>query len=72
MSNFLDIYNEIFAEGFRDKIFDTELVAALGSALGDKDSDVRSSAVEILTAVIAEGALQINAFLPPCGGDAKT
>jgi HEAT repeat protein len=40
-----DIHTEIFAEGFRDKIFDTETVAALVHALGDEDSNVRSSAV---------------------------
>ena len=49
-------YFEIFAEGFRDKIFDTEMVAALGRALRDEDYDTRSSAVEIIIAAIAQGA----------------
>jgi len=46
-----------YAEGFRDKIFDTEIVAALGRALGDKESNVRRSAVEIFTYAVAQGAL---------------
>lgn len=48
---------EIVAEGFRDQIFDTEIVAALRHALlWDKDSIVGISAVEIFTATIAQGA----------------
>lgn len=44
---------EIVAEGFRNKIFNNELLAALVDALGDKNS--RISAVEIFTAAIAQG-----------------
>ena len=46
----------MIAEGFRDKIFDIKLVAALGRALGDEDYDTKSSAFEIFTAAIAQGA----------------
>jgi hypothetical protein len=52
-----DFHTEIFADGFRDKIFDTEFVAALGRALGDKYSNMRSSAIDIFTAAIAQGSL---------------
>jgi hypothetical protein len=52
-----DIHTEIFAEGIRDKIFDTETIAALGHALvGHEDNDVRS-VVKFFTAAIAQGAL---------------
>ena len=53
-----DIVTEILAEGFRDKIFGTEIISALGSALGDTNSEVRSRAVEIFTAAMAQGALR--------------
>jgi HEAT repeat protein len=52
---FHNIHTEIVAEGFRDKIFDTEIVAALVHALGDKDSYVKSSAGYFFTAAIAQG-----------------
>ena len=52
-----DFHTEIFADGFGDKIFDTEFVTALGCALADKDSKMRSSAVDIFRAVIAQGLL---------------
>ena len=52
------IDTDIFAEGFWDKICDTELVAALGRALDDPDFDVRSSAVNFFTAATAQGALR--------------
>ena len=52
-----DIIAEIFPEGFRDKIFDAEIVAALGRALGHSDSSARSSAVKFFTAALAQGAL---------------
>ena len=57
---------KIFAEGVRDKIFDTETVAALGCALRHKDSNVRSGAVKIFTAAIAQGALHCihGTFIP--------
>ena len=50
-----DIHTEIFAEGFRDKIFDTETIAAFIHALHDRGPDVRRSAVELLTAAMAQG-----------------
>jgi len=52
----MDIHNEIFAERVRDKICDTEIVAALGRALGDTDFNVRSGAVNFFTAATAQGA----------------
>ena len=52
-----DINTEIFPEGTWDKIFDTEIVAALGRALGGSDSSASSSAVEIFTAALGQGAL---------------
>ena len=48
-------HTEIFADGLQDKIFDTEFVAALGRALADKDSNMRSSAVDIFRAAIVQG-----------------
>jgi hypothetical protein len=51
-----DDRTEIFTEGFRDKIFDAEIVAALGRALSDENYDLRNNAVEIFTAAIAQGA----------------
>ena len=53
----LDIHTEIFAEGFRDKIFDAEMVAALGRALSNETYYLRSTAVKIFTATVAQGAL---------------
>jgi hypothetical protein len=50
----------MFAEGFRDKIFDTEIVAVLVQALGDTDSDVRRSAVNFFTVAIAQGTLDCS------------
>jgi hypothetical protein len=47
----------MFAGGLRDKIFDTETITILGRALGHEISDVRSGAVEIFTAAIAQGVL---------------
>ena len=52
-----DIYTEIFTEEIRDKIFETEIVAALGRVLGDTDSDIRSSAVNFFSAATAQSAL---------------
>ena len=52
------MHTEIFADGFRDKIFDTDIVAALVHALGDTDSDVSSSVVKFFTAATAQGALR--------------
>ena len=54
-----DIHTEIFADDFRDKIFDTDIVAALGQALTDRSCQLRhrDSAVEFFTAAIAQGAL---------------
>ena len=50
------IHAEIVADGFRDKIFDTEIVVALVRALGDKDASVRISVAQIFTAALAQGA----------------
>ena len=52
-----EIDTEIFTDGFRDKIFDTKIVAALVHALDDTSFDLRTSAVKIFTAVTAQGAL---------------
>ena len=46
----------IFVVDFRDKIFDREIVAALGRALGDINSGIRKSGVKIITAAIDQGA----------------
>ena len=48
---------EILPEGFRNKIFDTEIIAALERALNDEKDDIRSSTVHIFTAAISQGAL---------------
>ena len=59
-------HTEIFVEGFRDKVFDTEIVVALGQALDDTSSIVRSKAVEMFTAAMAQGALRCfcGIFIP--------
>lgn len=49
------VHTEIVAERFRDKIFDTEIVAAFVRALGDKDPYVRSGAGNFFLAAIAQG-----------------
>jgi hypothetical protein len=54
----LDIHTEIFVAGFRDKIFDAEVVAALRRALRDGHSYVRHSAVKFFTSAMAQGALR--------------
>ena len=61
-----DIHTQIFAEGFRDKIFDTETFAALGRALGDKSFDIRIKVVELFTVAMAQGALHCSCriFIP--------
>jgi len=61
-----DMYTELFTEGLRDKIFDTEIIAALGRALSDETSYIRNSAVEIFTAAVAQGALRCfhGIFIP--------
>ena len=52
------IHTEIFAEGFRDKVFDYEIIATLGRALGHTDSIASiTGAVEFFTAAMAQGAL---------------
>ena len=50
-----DIYTDLFSEGFCDKVFSTDIVTALGYALGDKDDSIRSSAVNFFTTAIAQG-----------------
>jgi len=52
-----DINTEIFAEGFRDKIFHPEIIAALGHALSGATYYLRSCVVNFFAATIAEGAL---------------
>ena len=52
-----NIQTEIIAEGFRDKICDTEIVAALVHALGDMYYDVRKRAVKFFTITMTQGAL---------------
>lgn len=50
----------MFAEGVRDRIFNTEMVAALGSALSDeKNYYLRLNVVQIFTAAAAQGTLRI-------------
>ena len=49
-----DIHTEILVEEFRDKIFNTEMVSALGRALS---YDLRNSAVEFFTAAVAQGTM---------------
>jgi hypothetical protein len=53
----MDIDTEIFPDGFRDKIFDTETVATIGRALEGSDKSTRQSAVKFFTAAAAQGAL---------------
>ena len=52
-----DIHTEIFVEGFRDKLFDTETIAAFIRALRDEyaTDDVRSSTIKLFTAAMAQG-----------------
>jgi hypothetical protein len=52
-----DIHTGIFAEGFRDKIFDTEVVAVLGRALSDENNSLRQSTIRFFTVAMAQGAL---------------
>jgi hypothetical protein len=52
-----DICTEKFAEGFRDKIFDSEIIAALEYALNEQDYGIRSSIVQVFTAAIGQGVL---------------
>ena len=51
-----DIPTKIFAESLWDKIFDTEIVSALGHALGDKNMNIRASTINFFTAALAQGA----------------
>jgi hypothetical protein len=53
----ISIHTEIITEGFRDKIFDTEMVPIIRRALSDEDDYFRSSVIEIVIAAIAQGAL---------------
>jgi len=53
----MDIDSEIFAEGFRDKIFDTEIITTLGCALSNNSWWFRDSAFDFFTAAIAQGVL---------------
>ena len=51
------IDTEIFPEGFRDKIFNTEIIAALGCALSNESMYFRDGVVNFFTAATAQGAL---------------
>jgi len=57
-----------FTEGFQDKIFDTEIITALGHALDHEDIDIRSSAFNFFTAAMAQGKLHFfdSIFIPTC------
>ena len=57
-----DIPTKIFAESLWDKIFDTEVVAALGYALGDKNMNIRASTINFFTAALAQGAHALCCF----------
>ena len=52
-----DIHAKPFADGFRDEIFDTKIVAALRHALANESQDLSNSEVEFFTAAMAQGAL---------------
>jgi hypothetical protein len=47
----------VFTEGVWDKRVHTEIVAALGRALNNKDPYVRGSAIGIFTVAVAQGTL---------------
>ena len=51
-----DIRTEIFAEAMRDKIFDTEIVVALGRAISHTSPDFSHSVINFFTAAVAQGA----------------
>jgi len=51
------INTDIFVEGFRDEIFDTEMVATLGHALSHENNHLINSVVKIFTAAVAQGTL---------------
>ena len=57
-----DIPTKIFAESLWDKIFDTEIVAALGNALGDKNMIIRASTINFFTAALAQGVHVLCCF----------
>ena len=61
-----DILTEIFAEGFWDKMFDTEIIAVLGHALRDPHAGVRMGTVKVFTAAMAQGVLRCfyRTFIP--------
>jgi len=46
-----------FTEGFRDTIFNTEIVAALAHTLGHEDLNIRTSVVKFFTSALAQGVL---------------
>ena len=58
----------MFSEGFRDKIFDTETVAALRHALADKAVVVRTEVIKFYIAAIAQGVLHCfrGIYIPKC------
>ena len=46
---------EIFAEGFRDKILDTKIVATLIRALGEPNSYIADDVIKFFIGAIAQG-----------------
>lgn len=52
------IDGETFAEGIPDKLFDTDIVAALGHTLSDEHPDIRSGVAHIFTAAVVKGTLR--------------
>jgi hypothetical protein len=61
-----DIHIELFTEGFRDKIFDAEILTTLRCALSHESYYNGSGVVELFTAAVAQGAPQFfhGIFMP--------
>ena len=60
------MHTKIFAEGFRDKIFDAKIVAALGRTLTRETSDLGSSLVGFFMVAMDQGVLHCfdKIFIP--------
>ena len=54
-----DTDTKIFVEEFWDKIFDTEVVTALGHVLINENYYNRNSAVKFFTVAMAQGVLHL-------------
>jgi len=52
-----DVHTEIFAEAVRDKIIDTEIIAALGRAISDTTPPISYRSIKFFTAAAAKGVL---------------